>query len=126
MPNHRAPVRVRVATVLVAVTLGLSGCANPFSGEVTPAAQVGTQASTPTVDGDPGDAQLTVAADADPDGVAPGPADRGQRDHRHDQRGHRDLDRRPGRGRGAQRRPAALADLGHPAARRRRTPCARR
>ncbi len=47
MPNHRAPLRVRVATVLVAVTLGLSGCANPFSCEVTPAAQVGTQASSP-------------------------------------------------------------------------------
>ena len=71
MPNHRAPLRVRVATVLVAVTLGLSGCGNPFSGEVTPAAQVGTQASTPTADGDPGDAQLTVAADADPDGWRP-------------------------------------------------------
>ncbi len=71
MPNHRAPVRVAVATVLVAVTLGLSGCGHPFSGEVIPAAQVGTQASTPTVDGDPGDAQLTVAADADPDGWRP-------------------------------------------------------
>ena len=70
MPNHRAPVRVRVATVLVAVTLGLSGCANPFSGEVIPAAQVGTQSSSPTVDGDPG-AQLTVAADADPDAWRP-------------------------------------------------------
>ncbi|HSO05094.1 MAG TPA: Ig-like domain-containing protein, partial [Candidatus Limnocylindrales bacterium] len=71
MPNHRAPLRVAVAAVLVAVTLGLSGCGNPFSGEVIPAAQVGTQASSPTVDGDPGDAQLTVAADADPDGWRP-------------------------------------------------------
>ena len=71
MPNHRAPLRVRVATVLVAVTLGLSGCANPFSGEVTPAAQVGTQASTPTAVGDPGDTQLTVAADTDPHGWRP-------------------------------------------------------
>ena len=70
MPNHRAPVRVRVVTVLVAVTLGLSGCANPFSAEVTPAAQVGTQASTPTAVGDPG-AQLTVATDADPHGWRP-------------------------------------------------------
>ena len=60
-----------VATVLVAVTLGLSGCGHPFSGEVTPAAQVGTQASSPTVDGDPGAAQLTVAADADPDAWRP-------------------------------------------------------
>jgi lipoprotein-anchoring transpeptidase ErfK/SrfK len=58
--------RVAVAAVLVAVTLGLSGCGNPFSREVIPAAQVGTQASSPTVDGDPG-AELTVAADADPD-----------------------------------------------------------
>jgi lipoprotein-anchoring transpeptidase ErfK/SrfK len=64
-------VRVAVATVLVAVTLGLSGCANPFSGDDIPAAQVGTQASTPTVDGDPEAAQLTVAADADPDGWRP-------------------------------------------------------
>ena len=71
MPNHRAPVWVAVAAVLVAVTLGLSGCANPFSGDEIPAAQVGTQASTPTVDGDPGDARLTVAADADPDGWRP-------------------------------------------------------
>ena len=70
MPNHRAPVRVRVATVLVAVTLGLSGCANPFSAEVSPAAQVGTHASNPTVDGDPG-TQLTVAGDADPHGWRP-------------------------------------------------------
>ena len=66
MPNRCAPLRVAVATVLVAVTLGLSGCGHPFSGEVTPAAQVGTQSSTPTAVGDPGD-QLTVAADADPD-----------------------------------------------------------
>ena len=71
MPNHRAPLRVRVVTVLVAVTLGLSGCGHPFSGEVIPAAQVGTRASTPTVDGDPGDSRLTVAADADPDGWRP-------------------------------------------------------
>ncbi len=71
MPNHRAPLRVRVATVLVAVTLGLSGCGHPFSAEVTPAAQVGTQASTPTAVGDPGDTQLTVAADADPDAWRP-------------------------------------------------------
>ena len=63
--------RVAVATVLVAVTLGLSGCGNPFSGEVTPAAQVGTQASTPTVRRRPRAAQLTVAADADPDGWRP-------------------------------------------------------
>ena len=71
MPNHRAPLRVRVVTVLVAVTLGLSGCGHPFSGEVIPAAQVGTRASTPTVDGDPGDARLTVAGDADPHGWRP-------------------------------------------------------
>jgi hypothetical protein len=74
VPNHRAPLRVAVATVLVAVTLGLGGCANPFSLEVTPAAQVGTQSSTPTVDGDPNAAQLTVAADADPHGWRPSPA----------------------------------------------------
>ena len=71
MTNHHAPVRVRVVTVLVAVTLGLSGCGHPFSGEVIPAAQVGTRASTPTVDGDPGDARLTVAGDADPHGWRP-------------------------------------------------------
>ena len=65
MPNHSAPVRVAVATVLVAVTLGLSGCGHQFSGEVTPAAQVGTEASSATVEGVPG-ALLTVAADADP------------------------------------------------------------
>ena len=67
MPNHRAPVRVRVATVLVAVALGVSGCANPFAGEVTPAAQVGTLDSRPEADRDPEAGQLTVAADADPD-----------------------------------------------------------
>ena len=71
MPNHCALLRVRVVTVLVAVTLGLSGCGHPFSREVIPAAQVGTQAGTPTADGDPGDAQLTVAADADPHGWRP-------------------------------------------------------
>ena len=65
MPNHRAPLRVRVATVLVAVTLGLSGCANPFSAQVTPAAQVGTQASRPEADRDPEAAPLSVAADAE-------------------------------------------------------------
>ena len=70
MPNHTAPLRVAVATVLVAVTLGLSGCGNPFSAEVTPAAQVGTQASTPSAVGDP-DAQLTVAADTDQDAWRP-------------------------------------------------------
>ena len=70
MANHSAPVRVAVATVLVAVALGLSGCGHPFSGEVTPAAQVGTQATSPTVDGGAG-AQLTVAADADPDAWRP-------------------------------------------------------
>ena len=71
MLNHRAPLRVRIATVLVAVTLGLSGCGHPFSGEVIPAAQVGTQASSPTGDGDLNAAQLTVAADADPHGWRP-------------------------------------------------------
>ena len=68
MPNHREPVRGAVASVLVAVTLGLSGCANPFSAEVTPAAQVGSQTSTqanPTAHSVP-DTQLTVAADTDP------------------------------------------------------------
>ena len=71
MPNHRAPLRVAVASVLVAVTLGLSGCGHPFSGEVTPVAQVGTQASSPEVDGDLAAAQLTVTADADPRGWRP-------------------------------------------------------
>ena len=49
--------------------------------------------------------------------LATRPADRGQRNGRHDQRGHRDLGRRPGRGWHAQRRPAALGQLGHPVAR---------
>ena len=70
MANHSAPVRVAIATVLVAVALGLSGCGRPFAGEVTPAAQVGTEASSPKVDGDLG-AQLTVAADADPQAWRP-------------------------------------------------------
>jgi lipoprotein-anchoring transpeptidase ErfK/SrfK len=64
VPNHCAP--VRVAAVLVAVTLGLSGCGHPFSGEVTPAAEVGTQTSGPTVHGEVDVARLTVAANADP------------------------------------------------------------
>lgn len=71
MPNHCAPVRVAVAAVLVAVTLGLSGCGHPFSSEVAPAAQVGTQSSGPELDGGLDVAQLTVAADADPDAWRP-------------------------------------------------------
>ncbi len=70
MANHSAPVRVALATVLVAVALGLSGCGHPFSQEGTPGAQVGTEATSPTVDGGAA-AQLTVAADADPDAWRP-------------------------------------------------------
>ncbi|MGB7982207.1 MAG: Ig-like domain-containing protein [Candidatus Nanopelagicales bacterium] len=66
MPNHSTPPRIAVATVLVAATLGLSGCTNPFAGEAKPAAQVDTQASSPAVVGDLGETRLTVAADADP------------------------------------------------------------
>ena len=47
------PYPVGVAAVLVAVTLGLGGCANPFSGAVTPAAQVGTQDCRPEANRDP-------------------------------------------------------------------------
>ena len=71
MPNHPAPFRVAVATVLVAATLGLTGCANPFSHEVVPAAQVGTEAATHEAAGDIETAQLTIAADADQDAWRP-------------------------------------------------------
>ena len=71
MPNHRAPLRVGVAAVLVAVTLGLGGCGSPFSGAVTPAAQVGTQDSRPEANRDPEAAPLTVAPDTDAHGWRP-------------------------------------------------------
>jgi lipoprotein-anchoring transpeptidase ErfK/SrfK len=72
VPNHTAPVRVAVAvvTVMVAVTLGLSGCGHPFSREVIPSAQVSTQDSSPEADGEPG-VPLRVAADTDPDAWQP-------------------------------------------------------
>ena len=71
MTNHPAPFRVAAATVLVAAILGLAGCANPFSAEVIPAAEVGTDASSPSVSADLAAPTLSVAADADPEAWRP-------------------------------------------------------
>ena len=64
MPNRRMPSRVAIATLLVAATLGVAACGPLSSGEVTPAAQVGTGVSA-SAEGEPGAPGLTVAADAD-------------------------------------------------------------
>ena len=69
MANHSASVRVAIATVLVAVA-GPERMRAPVRRRGDPAAQVGTEASSPKVDGDLG-AQLTVAADADPQAWRP-------------------------------------------------------
>lgn len=71
MPNRSAPFRVAIAGVIAAAALGLTGCANPFAGEVVPAAQVGLEVATPDVDRDLEAPQLTVADYVDADAWRP-------------------------------------------------------
>ena len=69
MTNHPAPFRVAAATVLATAILGLAGCANPFAAEVIPAAEVGTDTSTPAVSAEA--PTLSVATDTDPSAWRP-------------------------------------------------------